>query len=87
MYCIVCSQQIGIGERIFWGTQMVCCGPGESDCDYSDDPGGLVGAVCASCFESPTAATTDPRTVVSEPVEEELIVTRSDALSLLNGAV
>lgn len=87
MYCIVCSQQIGIGEQILWGTQMVCAGPGENDCDYSDDPGGLVGAVHVSCLESPTATTTEPNTAVPEPVEEESVVTRSDALSIFEGIV
>jgi hypothetical protein len=87
VYCIVCNQQIGTGESIFWGTQMVCAGLGESDCDYSNDPGGLIGAVCSSCLKSPTAAAVDPNRVVPESVDEELIVTRSDALSIFEGIV
>ena len=87
MYCIVCSQQIKTGEQIFWGTQMVCAGPGENDCDYSNDPGSFLGAVCFSCLKSPTAATVEPSRVVPDPVEEELIVTRSDALSIFEGIV
>lgn len=87
MYCIVCNKQIKTGEQIFWGTQMVCAGPGENDCDYSDDPGGMVGAVHVSCLESPTAVAIEPNMAVSEPVEEELMVQRSDALSIFGGIV
>lgn len=85
MECLICRQNIKPGEQIFWGSQMECNGPGESDCSYSGASEGLVGAVHLSCLESPADAARTPNTAVSEPVEEELvsIVERSDALSLL----
>ncbi|KKN91255.1 hypothetical protein LCGC14_0221230 [marine sediment metagenome] len=88
MECLVCRQKIKLHEQIFWGNQMECCGPGDSDCSYSGDSGGLMGAIHLSCLESPTAATRTPNTTVSEPLEKksksESVVERSDALALFN---
>ncbi len=86
MECIVCNQKIKLGENVFYGTQMVYCGPGESDCEYSGAIEGLVGGVHVSCLESPLEIARTTNRVVVEPVEEksESVVKRSDALSLLS---
>ena len=85
MECLVCHQKIHPGEQIFWGNQMECCGCGESDCSYSEASDGLMGAVHLSCLERPTEIARTSNTAVPEPVEEESVVSRSDALSLFDG--
>lgn len=85
MKCIVCHQRIDDGDNIFWGTQMVCSGPGENDCYYSRDSEGLVGATHLSCLGNPVEAAITPNMTVPELVEEESIaVQRSDALSVFD---
>jgi len=79
MKCIICSKKINIGEQIFWGNQMTCCGPEESDLSYSEATKGLVGAIHLSCLKSPTAAITTS----DINAEDEFVVQRSDALSIL----
>ncbi len=83
MECLVCRQKIKLHEQIFWGNQVECCGPGDSDCSYLSDSGGLMGAIHLSCLESPTAVTRTPN---AEVPESESVVERSDALSLLDGS-
>jgi hypothetical protein len=83
MYCIVCHQKIKSGEQIFWGSQMECCGNGEIDCSSSGASDGLMGAIHLFCLESLIEAAKQPNTAVCEPVVEESVVARSDALSLL----
>lgn len=85
MECLVCHQKIHPGEQIFWGNQMECCGCGESDCSYTNASEGLMGAIHLICLENPTEAATTPNTTTLEPVEEESVVTRSDALFLFDG--
>lgn len=87
MKCLVCSQIVEPGEQVFWGTQIVYRGPGESDFDYFEGSGGLVGAVHLFCLESPAAISRMPNTVVPVlvSVEPESVVERSDALSLFEG--
>jgi len=84
MECLICHQKISPGEQIFWGNQMVYCGPGERDCSYSEAASGLVGATHLSCLENRVAAAKELNTVVSEPVVES-VVTRSDALDAFKG--
>jgi len=79
MECLVCRQKIKPGEQIFWGNQMIYCGPGEHDCSYSEAASGLVGAAHLGCLENRIAAARELNTVVSEPVVES-VVTRSNAL-------
>ncbi len=84
MECLVCRQKIKFGGQIFWGNQMEYCGPEESDFSYSEASGGLMGAIHLSCLESPAAATRTSNTVVPECIEEESVVSRSDALGLFD---
>lgn len=90
MECLVCRQKIQHGERIFAGSGGVC----RIDSDYEDgcwDFGcsegseELVGVIHLSCLESPVETITTPNTASPETVGEELVVQRSDALSLLLG--
>lgn len=85
MECLVCHQKIKLGEQIFWGTQMEYCGPGNDDCIYSEASRGLMGGIHLSCLESPVAVARTPNTVVPERVEEESVVSRSDALAIFDG--
>lgn len=84
MECLVCSQPIEPGEQVFWGTQIVYLGPGESDFNYFEGSGGLSGAVHLFCLESPAAITRMPNTVVPllVSVEPESVVERSNSLEL-----
>lgn len=84
MECLICRQKIKPGEQIFWGNQMEYCGPGEDDCSYSEASEGLIGAIHLLCLESPAQPAKTLNTVVPECVEEELVVQRSDALSLFD---
>ena len=89
MECLVCHQKIEPGEVVFWGTEMVCGGHGESDCEYSEASSGVVGAVHLICLESPAAAAGTSGEKLSKPVlvvnpisKENSMVERSDALSV-----
>lgn len=84
MKCLVCSQIVEPGEQVFWGTQIVYKGPGESDFDYFEGSGGLVGAVHLFCLESSVEVSRMPNTVVPLLVlaESESVVERSNALEL-----
>ena len=84
MECLICCQKIKFGEQIFWGNQMECCGPGEDDCSYSEASEGLMGAIHLFCLESPAQPVKTLNTVVPELVQKELVVQRSDALSLFD---
>jgi hypothetical protein len=83
MECLVCRQKVKPGEQIFWGNQMECHGPGEYDCSYSEASEGLMGAVHLFCLENSTGVVKTPNMAVPEPVEEESVVQRSDALGIL----
>lgn len=85
MKCLVCCQKIEFNEEIFWGNQMKYCGPGEDDCSYSNDSEGLMGAIHLFCLENPVPATKTPNTVPPDPVIEESVVQRSDALAIFEG--
>lgn len=93
MECGVCHQEIKSGEYILLGTQVVFNGPGESDISFIKGLPSISVAVHTSCLESPAEAARTPNTATPEPVwdepvvestEEESIVCRSDALSILN---
>lgn len=86
MKCLICKQQIEFGEQIFWGNQMEYCGPGDDDCSYSEASRGLMGGVHLFCLESPAAVVRTPNMAVPERVEEESVVSRSDALAIFDGA-
>lgn len=85
MKCLVCLENIKLGEQIFWGNQVECCGDGESDCIYSEASSGLVGCICLSCLKSPPAVPRTANTMIPEPVETEAVVQRSDALAIFDG--
>lgn len=84
MKCLICSQEIRSGEQIFWGSQMACAGPGESDCSYVGASDELVGAIHLACLKSPAGTAKTLNTAVPEPDEEEFVVQRSDALALFD---
>lgn len=89
MECLVCRQTIHPGERIFAGTEGVCCVDSDwegccLDLGYSGGSGELSGVIHLSCLESPVVVTATPNMASPELVEEELVVRRSDALSLLD---
>ncbi len=77
MQCLVCKSEICVGEQVFYGTQMVHCGPGEDDYIYSEASGGFTGGVHLICLERPGGVTRTPNTEVLESV-----VSRSDALDI-----
>ena len=86
MKCLICLQKIQYGEHVFWGSQMVCDGPGYADfhdLPASDDS---MGVVHLSCLRSPAAIAKTPNSAIPEFVDEECgsIVERSDALSLFD---
>lgn len=68
---------------MLFGSRMVCDGPGDVNFHYSSASDGFVGAIHLSCLESPATAARMLNTAVPEPLEEELAVSRSDALALL----
>lgn len=82
MKCLICNQAIKSGEQIFWGNQMACAGPGESDCSYVGASNELVGAIHLSCLKSPAGAAKR----IIRPIEEvsESVVERSDALAMFD---
>lgn len=84
MKCLVCKSEIDVGEQVFYGTQMVRCGPGKDDYSYSEASGGFVGGIHLSCLERPVGVVRMPDMVVPESVES-LVVSRSDALGIFKG--
>lgn len=85
MECLVCHQKIKSGEHVFWGSQMICDGPEHMDFHYFPASDNSMGVMHLSCLESPAAAATTPNGTVLEQVEEQLAVTRSDALAIFDG--
>lgn len=80
MQCLVCKSEICVGEQVFYGTQMVHCGPGEDDYIYSEAAGGFTGGVHLICLEKP-AETTRGASIMTP----ESVVSRSDALDMFKG--
>lgn len=83
MECLLCHQKIKTGQHIFVGATAIFVGPGEDDLDSVGIDSDLGGVIHRSCLESPVEATRTPDTATPEPIVEESVVTRSDALSLL----
>lgn len=83
MECMICRQRIESGERILWVSPVVFRGPEDSDVSYIEPSDGFQPAIHQTCLGNPALATKTLNTGGSEPVEEELVVSRSDALSLL----
>lgn len=77
MKCLVCKSEINVGEQVFYGTQMVRCGPGEDDYSYSEASSGFTGGVHLICLEKPVGAARGPSMATPEPV-----VSRSGALDM-----
>ena len=84
MECSVCHHEIKSGEQVFWGSQVICDGPGYTDFRHSAASGDFMVAVHLSCLENSTGAARTPNTVVYEREEEPDAVQRSDALALFD---
>lgn len=76
MKCLVCNNEIKVGEQIFAGSQVECCGNGEMDYAWSDSCNCLTGAIHLLCIQS----LTELATIRNRPDTE--CVVRSDAMSL-----
>lgn len=84
MECLVCQQKIKPGEQVFWGSQMICDGPGYADFNYSLASNDSMVVVHVSCIESLVPVAKTSNTATPEPVEEESLVKRSAALALFD---
>ena len=93
MECGVCHQEIKSGEYILWGTPVMFNGPEDGAVSFIESLQLTDIGIHTSCLESPVEAARTPNTATPEPVwdepvvestEEESIVCRSDALSILN---
>ncbi len=84
MKCLICHAGIMRGQYVLLGSAAVYSGPGEDDFDHIQDENDLEGVVHISCLQKPVGAITTPIKAISEPIVEEPIVQREDALAIFD---
>ena len=83
MTCLVCALKIEPGERILSGCVSVYRGPTDSDLEWDMPTDHLDGSLHLDCLKSLSEAARTSNTMTHDLAEEEVVVERSDALSLL----
>lgn len=82
MVCLICGLEIRQNDCILLVTEAVYDGPCDDDVTYQFGPHRVDGTIHLECLKSPADAARTPNLGVPGLVDKELVVRRSNALSL-----